>query len=275
MDDIFRKPTDLKILCCNIRKNLPEDVQSGNGWDARKELCAEVMVAQGAGVICLQECTDVHYEDLRARLPEFDGFGLANPDTVFNPGNAILFLRSRFEMISAGGFWLSETPHIAGTQSWDSARSRFVNWVQLRDRNSEQEFRVWNAHLDHIGQVAREKQAELIMQASEVLPADLPQVLTGDLNADAANPAIDVVRAAGWLDTYVAIHGPEDPGFTFHAFLGTAFAESRPKDKIKGKIDFIFCRGPVKPLAAGIIRDSRDGRYPSDHYFLSADVVVG
>lgn len=262
----------MKILCCNVRRNLPEDEQAGNGWDARKDLCVEVIRAQRADVICVQECWNAQFRDLRSRLPEFDSFGLANPHADFNPANAIFFARARCDLVSAGGFWLSETPHIAGSKSWDSAHPRFVNWVHLRDRDSGHEFRVWNGHLDHIGQVAREKQAQLIVQASEALPEDLPQLFTADMNADAANPAIEITKAGGWLDTYAAVHGPEDPGFTFHAFLGPKYADGRPPDKIKGKIDFIFCRGPVRTLAAEVIRDSRDGRYPSDHYFLSAEV---
>lgn len=265
----------MRILCCNVRRNMPEDEAAGNGWDERKELCAEVIGTQRADVICLQECTSDPYRDLLSRLPGFDSFGLANPDMTLNPANAILYLSNRFEMVSAGGFWLSETPHMAGSKSWDSARPRFVNWVQLKDEESGLEFRVWNGHLDHIGQVAREEQAQLIVEASQALPQDLPQLFAADCNADAANPAIERLKTGGWLDTYEAVHGPGDPGFTFHAFLGPRCAEERPKDKIKGKIDWIFCRGPVKPLAAEIIRDGRDGRYPSDHYFVSAEVTLG
>ena len=265
--------TSVKILSCNVRRNMPEDEESGNGWDARRDLCAEIIRAQRADVVCLQESVNPQWKDLSNRLPGFSSFGLANPDKVFNPTNAILFERARLDMVSAGGFWLSETPHVAGSKSWDSARPRFVNWACLRELNSGVEFRVWNGHLDHIGQVARENQARLIVQAGEVFGKDLPQLLTGDFNADAANPAIEVVKAGGWLDTH-AVNGPGDPGFTFHAFLGPRFAEE-PKERIKGKIDWIFCRGAVKALASEIIRDGRDGRYPSDHYFISAEVTLG
>jgi len=30
----------------------------------------------------------------------------------------------------------------------------------------------------------------------------------------------------------------------------------------------------VKPVAAGIIKDSVDGKYPSDHYFLQTDLII-
>jgi endonuclease/exonuclease/phosphatase family metal-dependent hydrolase len=249
--------------------DVPADGEAGNGWDDRKGFCLEVMRAQNADIICTQECRNAHYQHLKGGLPEFESFGLANPDAVFNPTNAIFFSRERFEMVSSGGFWLSETPHIAGSQSWDSARPRFVNWVDLRERDSGREFRLWNGHFDHIGQVARVNQARLIVEGAQALPEDLPQFFTADCNAEASNPAIDNLKAGGWNDTYTAVHGPEDPGFTYHAFLGPGYT-----GKTRGKIDFIFCRGPVTTLAAEIIRDSRDGRYPSDHYFLSAEVTL-
>ena len=260
----------LKILCCNIRVDVPADHETRNGWDDRKDLCLEVIRAQKADVICLQECREAHYGFLSSGLPEYDSFGLANPDPEFNPTNAIFFARGRFETISAGGFWLSETPHVEGSLSWDSARSRFANYMNLKERDSRLEFRVWNSHLDHIGRTARVEQGRLIVESSRAISDSLPQIFTADCNADASDPAIRNLIAGGWNDTYAAIHGPSDPGFTYHGFLGPKYD---PKNGV-GKIDFIFTRGPVETLAAGIICDSREGKYPSDHYFLSAEVGI-
>lgn len=264
----------LRVLCCNVRKNVPDDALTGNAWESRRDLCADVLAEQQPDVICLQECFNEHFTYLRSRLPEFDTYGLSNTFKEYNPCNAVFFARRRFELITAGGFWLSETPHIPGSKSWESASVRFANWVQLRDHGSECEFRVTNTHLDHVSQTARENQARLIIEYANALPDDLPHLLTADFNADMSNPAIDIIKAGGWLDTHIVIHGHADPGFTFHAFLGPRFPESRPPENVKGKIDFIFCRGPIRPLAADIIRNSRNGHYPSDHYFLSADVEL-
>jgi len=261
----FAAPASHKILSCNIRVDVPTDSDAGDGWEQRKELCAEVIHSQKAHLIGLQEVQEVHFKDLKARMPEYNTYALANPDAVFHPANAILFLRSRYELISCGGFWLSELPHVAGSKSWDSARSRFANWVELKDRISGKQFRLWNAHLDHIGQQAREKGAAMIVQASDALPDVLPQIWTMDANASEDNNAIKSVKTSGWIDTYAAVHGAEDPGFTFHAFKGP----QRGRGK---KIDWIFCKGPIKPIAAAIIRDGRNNHYPSDHYFVSAEV---
>ena len=262
-----------KILSCNIRVPLEEDDRAGNGWDARKDLCAEVIARCDGDIVCLQECHGRQLDDLKQRLKNYDSYGIAKPEPEFFPTNAILYDRSRYELISAGGMWLSETPHIAGSMSWDSARPRLANWIHLRDRASGQEMRVWNTHLDHIGQEARREQARVLLEAVAALePTNVMQIIVGDMNATASHPAIQSITKAGFVDTYGAVHGPEDPGFTAHGFRGI----KRPikGDKVPGKIDWIFTRPGVNALSAEIIRDSRDGRYPSDHFFVTAEIEL-
>jgi endonuclease/exonuclease/phosphatase family metal-dependent hydrolase len=260
----------IKILTCNIRLPLPEDEATGNGWNARRELCAEVIAAQKPDLVCMQECREVQLAYLLEKLAGWRAVGLTHPDLGFSRVNPILF-SPRFELVSAGGFWLSETPHIEGSKSWDSARGRFVNWAQLVDQQTKTQFRLWNTHFDHIGQVARERAASMIIEASRALPESLPQLLAGDFNSGATHPGIKAIKDAGWIDTYGAVHGPEDPGFTAHRFLGPAFAKEAKSSR---KIDWIFCRPGTKTLAADIIRDSRNGRFPSDHYFVSATLLL-
>ena len=272
-DDERTLPADaLRIMNCNIRVALASDCETGNGWESRKELCGETIAACQPDVICFQECKREQLQDLTQYLPHYRSFAQALAEPPFHPVNGILFAKSRFTMLSGGGFSLSETPHIAGSKSWDSALPRFVNWVFLHDRRSKKSVRIWNTHFDHKGQRAREEAARLIVEASNAYPDDTCQLLSGDLNADASNAAIKSITDGGWIDTYAATHGHTDPGFTFHRFLGPKYGEV--KKNPLGKIDWIFSRGPVKTLAAEIIRKGRDGRYPSDHYFVVADVLL-
>ena len=256
-----------KILSCNVRVDVPQDAKTGDSWAERKDFCADVIHAQKADLIGLQEAQAAHLSHLKSRMPEYDSYALSHSVTDFHPIDAILFLRTRYELISAGGFWLSETPHVAGSTGWDTANPRLANWVHLKERGSGKEFRYWNTHLDHKGQQAREHGSALIVQAAAVLPKDFPQILSGDMNAAPNNQAIKNYMDAGWIDTYVAVNGPKDTGPTAHGFKG-------PKTESKNKIDWIFCRGLVKPLTSAILRDSRNGHYPSDHYFLSAEVII-
>jgi endonuclease/exonuclease/phosphatase family metal-dependent hydrolase len=264
----------LRVLSCNIRVDVAEDSLSGNGWAHRREFCGDVIRSRDADLIGLQETQPAHFDYLKSRFPEFDTYALFNPGRIISPSNAVFFLRERFELLSAGGFWLSESPHVAGSKSWDTANSRFVNWVQLKDRRTGREFRFWNTHFDHVGHKARENAGAMVVQACKPLGDDFPQLLTGDLNAGVTHPAIKNLVEGGWVDTYAAIHGPEDPGFTAHAFKGVKAEARRPDGSLKQRIDWVLVRGPVKPLAASVIRDSRDGKYPSDHFFISADVEL-
>ena len=116
--------------------------------------------------------------------------------------------------------------------------------------------------------ISRQQQAHMIVEDAKAYPDDYPQILTGDMNCDSRNPAIAEFKAGGWVDTYGAVHGTEDPGPAYHAFLG-AKTESEV-----GKMDWIFVRGGIKPVEAAIIRDSAGDRFPSDHYFVSATVIA-
>ena len=64
-----------------------------------------------------------------------------------------------------------------------------------------------------------------------------------------------------------------DDGTTTHGFLGENDKKSEATKK-RGPIDFIFTHGPVSTRSWKIVRDSKDGRYPSDHYFVSATVAI-
>jgi endonuclease/exonuclease/phosphatase family metal-dependent hydrolase len=260
--------TSHKILSCNVRVDMPGDAKTGDSWAERKALCGDIIKAQKADLIGLQEGQQAHLSYLKSRMPEYDSYALSHAVDYFHPVDAILFLRERYELISAGGFWLSETPHLAASKSWDSALPRLANWVHLKERSSGKEFRYWNTHLDHKGQNAREKGATMIVQASAALPKTFPQILTGDMNASIENPAIKNFKEGGWIDTYAAANGSKDPGSSFHGFKGE-------KSGHGAKIDWIFCRGTVEPIVSTIIRDGRNNHYPSDHYFVLAEVAIG
>ena len=271
------KTASHKILTCNIRVALPEDDQAGFGWNARKDICIDVMRAEKPDIMCLQEVLEVQNEDLKRAFPNFFSYGFEGPEMdAFKEGyhgiakNPIFFSKSRYELVAASQYWLSETPLVAGSKSWDTARARNVSWVRLRDKKTGRELRIVNTHLDHKSQPAREMQVKMIVDEAAQYQADLHQILTGDFNAGAANKVCDIVKAGGWKDSYTSIHGNTEPGATTHGFKG----ENNPKKDTGRKIDFIFSLGNVKALSSAILKGHKDGRYPSDHYFVSAELEL-
>ena len=257
----------MKILTCNIRYFGANDGE--NSWACRKDLCARIIVAQSPDIICFQEMWAEQFADMTSALPEYRSYGMTDEPTGRHPMNCIFYAQDACARIATGGYWLSETPHVPGSKSWDSSCVRLANWIRLEDHATGREFRVINTHLDHVSQIAREHQAARIVEDANAYPQDYPQMLTGDMNCDATNRAIDVFKAGGWIDTYGEVHETEDPGHTYHRFLGPEY------DSSVGKMDWVLVRGQVKIIDAEIIRDSLDGRFPSDHYFVSAMMLVG
>jgi len=267
----------MRILSCNIRFSGADD--GPDNWEFRKEYCAGLILSLDADVICFQELVEEQFSYMRSRLQDYSHYGLCDEPGGRRPLNSVFFRKAKYNLLNAAGYWLSETPHIPGSKSWESTCVRFTSWVCLEDTKTKAVFRVLNTHLDHFMGKARKNQARIVNEDALAWPPDYPQILTGDMNADAMNfadiPVADAgieqegpiwtFKQGGWRDSYEAVHGADYPGFSYHSFKGPDFKSSC------GRIDWIFFRGGLLPKASRFIDDSKDGRFPSDHYFLCAD----
>ena len=144
----------MKILTCNIRCFGADDGK--NNWIHRKQLCIDVIKSHSPDIICFQEMWSQQFSDLYSAFFEYSYYGMVDEPVGGHPQNSIFFRTKEFRLISAGGYWLSESPHVAGSKSWNSECVRLANWIRLEDHSTKSEFRVVNTHLDHVSQVARE-----------------------------------------------------------------------------------------------------------------------
>ncbi len=250
-------------MSCNIRFYTAPD--GNNAWDFRKDLVVRVIRSRNPDIIGFQELWAPQVEFMAKALPEYRWFGFCDRPELDHPMNGIFWRQSRFRVLSPGGYFLSETPHVSGTKSWDSAHPRLANWLKLEDLQARRVFRLINTHLDHLGEEARHHQSQLINEESQIWGPDFPQILTGDMNAEADSRPIRNFLQAGWKDSYSAIHGDSAYPGTFHEFAGSDYKGPH------GKIDWIFYRGPLNPVAAEVVNDNEAPLYPSDHYFLCTD----
>ncbi len=261
------------LMSCNIRiTGLEADEVDGRRWDDRKDVCLKVIKSRKPDIICMQEVIYESYAYMKKKLSGYIAFGFEGPEMDpytegyhFIGKNVIFFSKKRYELVSEGCYWLSETPLLGGSSSWETARARHCNWVRLRDKKTGREFRVLDTHLDHITALAKTKQTEVIISEAAQYAADFPQLLFGDFNSGIKDEPYALLTAAGWKEMYEGVYGHEEPGFTAH---GWKF------DRKKGRrIDFIYALGPVQALDAEIVKDAPGGIYPSDHYFLFAKVA--
>jgi endonuclease/exonuclease/phosphatase family metal-dependent hydrolase len=258
----------LRVMSFNIRNSASKD--GINAWPRRRDLFFQQIESFGPALIGFQEVLADQYDDIVSRMKEHAFVGVARDDGKRRGEWALLgFRRDRFEKIASGDFWLSENPEAIGSKSWDAALTRICTWCRLRDRVTGRDFLYANTHFDHKGIVAREQSARLLVAKLTELAQGKPVVLTGDLNVNEDTSAYAVItrpqgNAAAWLlDAYRVVHPQRLPDeASFHGFKGT---------RTGSRIDFVFHSATLKPLAATIEQvDANDGRYPSDHYAVTA-----
>ncbi|WP_346237520.1 endonuclease/exonuclease/phosphatase family protein [Niabella insulamsoli] len=265
------------VLSCNIRVALPEDDAKGVGWAARKDICLKIIKKQQPDIVCFQEVLREQAADIRTFFPTYQLLGFDGPEMDAHKSgyhgiakNPILFSKERYELLAAGVYWLSETPLVAGSKSWDTARARHANWVRLRDRKTHKELRVVSLHLDHVSGEAKLQQAKMVALESDQYPAAFPQIIAGDFNSRFDSPVLASLREKQWKESYETLHGEKEAGFTGHEFQGTHYTKAASK----GRIDFIWYKGALQPLASRIIKDEINGRFPSDHFFIRSDFTI-
>jgi len=266
-----------RVMSCNIRVALDEDEKKGVGWSSRKNICLKIIESKKPDIICLQEVLRVQADDFRKHFSSYQLFGFDGPEMDVHPTgyhgiakNPILYSKARYELLSGGAYWLSETPLIAGSKSWDTARARNMCWVRLKDKISGKQLRVVNLHLDHVSAQAKTEQLKLVVEESAQYLPEFNQIMAGDFNSRYQSKVLESARKGGWKESYETIHGEKEAGFTVHEFQGLNYE----KGPSKGRIDYIWYRGKIKPLATTIVKDHINGKYPSDHFFLQSDFIM-
>jgi len=257
-----------RLMSYNVRTSGAKDGE--NAWSKRKDFFFETIRQFGPTLIGFQEVRADQYDEIVARLTDYGFCGVARDDGKRQGEWALIgYRKQRFTPVTHGDFWLSEQPEVAGSKSWDAALTRICSWVRLRDQATGRELVYANTHFDHKGVVARQEASRVLSVRLSKIAAGVPAILTGDLNINEDNPAYGVLvrpdtpGAIRWIDSFREVHPQREPEeASFHAFKGTTTGS---------RIDFIFHTDHFAASASAIVRSAApNGRYPSDHYPVTA-----
>ena len=264
--------TPVKVMSFNIRYGAANDGE--NSWKHRDYLVLETIQNYGPDLIGYQEALKFQVDFLKQNLKGYGFHGIGR-DKGTEEGEyvPVMWKMDRFELVDSGHFWLSETPEIPGSVSWDSSLTRMLSWVVLRDKKAvgyQKELVFANTHFDHRGNQARLESAKLIRQRAEEIMNDIPIILTGDFNTtEDLAPYAALCKAEGFngkplVDAFRVIH-PEvsDNERSFGAWVGRRDGK---------RIDWILHTDDFVTLNAAINYTQDAGRYPSDHYPVEAIV---
>lgn len=263
---VGQEPDTLRVMSFNIRYGMAQD--GDNHWDKRKQNLVTTITDFDPDLLGTQETLQFQADYIGEHLSGYTYFGRSRMKTP-NEHCGIFYKSERFTWLAGGHFWLSETPEIPESKSWDSSLPRMVSWVLLSDNLQEAAPPILfvNTHFDHRGQEARQRSSELIRQRIDDLQAmaDKPQVIvTGDFNTGADSPPYQALLQDNnqLVDTYRVAHPePTQDEGTFGGFGGETGG---------ARIDWLLVSPTLKVLSADIERRNFDGRDPSDHFPITA-----
>ncbi|MHC4430564.1 MAG: endonuclease/exonuclease/phosphatase family protein [Planctomycetota bacterium] len=266
---------ELRVMSFNIRYGSAGDGE--NHWPNRREMVFDVIRRQRSDVVGLQEALRVQIDEIREALPAYGEIGVARDDgKTKGEYSAILYRVDRFKVDDSGTFWFSDTPEIPGSIHWGNDCVRICTWARLIEKESGRAFYLFNLHLDHVSQPSRENSAVLLAQRIFNRKHIEPFIVTGDFNAGENNPVMTYLKGKTALglpnapvsrspvpmvDTFRTLHPDVKDVRTSHGFRG---------GRQGNKIDYVLAPPAIQVLEAQILYDNVDGRYPSDHYPVTA-----
>ncbi len=254
----------LKVSTSNIRFDNPKDGK--HDWAHRRTILAKTINSFSPHILGTQEGREGQILDLLSLLKEHKIVDKHRswieqrmyPTLFYNP--------NYLEVFQSGDIWLSETPEIPGSKSFDSAFPRLCTWAKFKIREKEDSFYVFNCHLDHIRSSTRLAQIKvLIDQVQKINSKNLPFILLGDFNEGPNGEVRSEINKyfPRLFDSWLSLEKPECS--SHHNFNG--------KDE-GTRIDWILNTPPFLVTEANFFKGSEHQTYPSDHYPYFVEILV-
>ncbi len=273
---------ELNVMTFNIRYGTADD--KDDRWDNRRALLLDVIRANSPDVLGLQEALRFQIDEIRAAFPQYGEVGVGRDDgKTKGEYSAVLFRTPRLRLAGdgpafSGTFWFSDTPEKVASKTWGNGITRICSWCVLEDAATQKLISVYNLHLDHQSEPSRRSSGELLASRLKGRPAALQTatIVTGDFNCGERSAAIQALQRVGLVDSFRVVHPLEKNVRTFHAFKGVndVTGQGGPQGALTEKIDFVLVDDKWTVLDAAIDRTSRGGRYPSDHFPVTARLRV-
>lgn len=206
-----------KVLTYNIKYDATLDTV--NNWNFRKEAMVKLLQHYEPVFIGLQEALVHQVSYLNEGLPNYSYIGVGRDDgKEKGEYTAILYDSTQYKVVQSNTFWLSETPEKI-SKGWDAALERICTYGLFEHHTTKEQIWIFNTHFDHIGELARENSAQLIVdKIKEINTAKIPIVLMGDFNLEPERKGISILRSYlqdGKEITQKPFYGPEG---TFNGF---------------------------------------------------------
>jgi len=254
----------VKLMTYNLRYDNPDD--GDNIWAKRRDFLLSQISYNEPDIFGTQEGLDNQVKWIGESLGHYGHVGVGRDDgKTQGEYSAIFYNENKFKVIKSNTFWLSETID-KPSKGWDAACLRICTYALFQNKKNGQKFWVFNTHFDHIGKVAREKSAGLILsQMHMVNDKNYPCILMGDFNLSPDTEPILRIKKELNDSKEICTSKPFGPEKTYAGFDVCKQSEER--------IDYIFTsRNNITVSKYATMANVFNMHYASDHYPVFADI---
>lgn len=255
---------NLTLITCNIRFDNPGD--QDNAWSHRREFLSETLLQHNPLIISTQEGRYDQLQDFQNLLGNFEMIDQHRSWIKVRMYPTIFIKKDTFEILKSDDLWLSETPEVAGSSSFDSMFPRLMTYVLLQVKNSEEKLMIVNCHLDHIKQETRIKQMQVLGEQIKKLKGLEKLVIMGDFN-DSPESAVrnEMLKYFPHLvDSWKQFNPQEET--SHHGFQGNISDGKR--------IDWLMTDKNLELVLSYTDKTQKSGKYPSDHFPIVTQIKI-
>jgi len=267
----------IRAATFNVRYGTAND--GPNRWEERKGIFMDAVRDLAPHVMGVQECLPFQGDSIKMAFPYMDRVGVGRYHEAVEEKRPhesrsgehcdIWFDARRYLAESCGAFWHSDTPEMPGSITWGNNLPRMTTWAILSDRLLGGRLAFFCTHY-HGGEPCCTKATDLSIRRIREIAGKLPRILVGDFNLtpDNANHARYTGKepdGAGLVDVWQALGNSEEGAGSCHDnFCGVP----------KTRIDWILIGGGLKPVSVKRSMFQKDGRFPSDHFPILAELAL-
>lgn len=249
--------SEFVVASFNIRYDNEKD--GLNSWKYRKDYVNSLIRFYEFDIFGIQEGLINQVRDIET-LNEYGRIGVGRDDgKEGGEHSAVFYRKDRFNLISSGNFWLSETPD-KPSFGWDAQCRRICSWGKMKDKHTGKIFVFFSVHFDHKGINARINSSKLMLDKVKQIAGNYPAICVGDFNGVPNSEHIKMLTDSEYFidSRNASIEKPYGTEGTTSCFDVNDPQESR--------IDYIFVTPQVKVLKYGTLNEAQHRRYPSDHF---------
>ena len=262
----FVHSQNLKMMTYNIRLDVAVDGE--NNWSHRKDFFTSQIQFYEPDIFGVQEATPNQVIAISNALLQYDKIGIGREGVGKGESSNIYYKKDRFMVKNEITFWLSETPNEI-SKGWDAACNRVCTFGLFEDIKTNKTFWVFNTHLDHIGEIARTKGIEMILnKITQVNKENLPVFFMGDFNSQPEENRILELKKIMNDSRELSVEKPFGPIGTFNNF--------QYNEPVTKRIDYIFLskNNGFTIQKYAVLTDSKNLRFPSDHFPVLIEISI-